>query len=116
MASIGIEDADGPPEPWASLPGYFETESVDQISDFPLFPLLAPELRLQIWEYALQEPETAHRRWNNAKFGYSLKRRVPPVLHVCKEVRNWFIQSTSLKDVSTSRYQLVSLRGENDGV
>lgn len=90
-------------------------QSVAAPSEFHLFSMLAPESRFQIWEYALQEPETAHRTWNNAKFSYSLRRRVPPVLQVCRETRMWFIRETWEEEVPRGRYQLVRLQECQEG-
>lgn len=90
---------------------YIHADSSAAPLEFHLFPILAPELRFQIWEYALQEPGTAHRTWNDNKFSYSLRRRVPSVLQVCRETRDWFIQEKVLR----GRYQLVRLQESQDG-
>lgn len=97
------------------LPAYCSMEIVPLAAEFRLFSMLAPELRFQIWDCALQESETAHRTWNNAKFSYSLRRRVPPVLQVCKETRDWFIQEPWVAEVPKGRYQLVRLRERQNG-
>ncbi|KAB5515619.1 hypothetical protein GE09DRAFT_979545 [Coniochaeta sp. 2T2.1] len=97
------------------LQQYTGTDSVEPQSEFHLFPLLPPELRLRIWEHALQEPATAHRTWNNDRFSYALRRRVPPVLQACRETRNWFIREPRLGEVPEGRYQLVHSRENQVG-
>ncbi|KAK3933976.1 hypothetical protein QBC46DRAFT_274702, partial [Diplogelasinospora grovesii] len=54
---------------------------------FQQFPVLPSEIRLQIWEQALPGPRVVPRTWNNDKYHYSLRRRVPLILQVCREAR-----------------------------
>jgi hypothetical protein len=109
MASYATAGDDNASAWYNMLLEYTQTDSVATQSVFHLFPLLAPELRFQIWEYALQEPATALRTWNNDKLSNALRRRVPPVLQVCRETRDWFIR----EHVPEGRYQLVHSR-ENE--
>jgi len=78
--------------------------------DFHLFPCLAPELRLQIWERALRDPAVIQHTWNNDKFSYAFRRKAPAVLQVCKETRAWFIGG-----VGEIRYDLLRQREDDDG-
>src|SRR3569833_1345251 len=78
--------------------------------DFYLFPLLAPELRLHIWKHALPDPAVIQHTWNNNKFSYAFRRKVPHVLQVCKETRAWFIGGAG-----GIRYDLLRQREAGDG-
>ncbi|KAK3933702.1 hypothetical protein QBC46DRAFT_275264 [Diplogelasinospora grovesii] len=84
-------------------------------SEFHLFTLLPPELRLLVWRYALPGPVLLLRTWNNAKSSYAIRNPVPSLLQVCQETRQWFIQGASKQ--SPYRYQFICQReGEAGGV
>jgi len=84
------------------------------LSEFHLFGDLPSELRLRIWGFSLRG-KVITRTWNNDKFGYSLRRRVPPVLQVCNETRSLFIRNEPPETPSSGKYQLVSLWETNEG-
>lgn len=115
VTSTAQAEDDNAPAWYSMFQEYIETVSVPMRSEFHLFPLLAPELRFRLLEQALQEPATALRTWNNDRFSYALRRRLPPVLQVCKETRDWFIWEPSRGDVPQGRYQLVHSREHHEG-
>ncbi|KAH8768394.1 hypothetical protein F5883DRAFT_418782 [Diaporthe sp. PMI_573] len=82
---------------------------------FHFFPLLAPELRRQVWEWALLRPSTVVRTWNNDKFSFGLRRAIPPVLQACTETRAWFIQRSHKRSQNTPQYDRIRQRQEEEG-
>ncbi|OHE92085.1 hypothetical protein CORC01_12600 [Colletotrichum orchidophilum] len=54
---------------------------------FHLFGSLSPELRTKIWRLAAPKPAVIERSPNNTTMSYGLRRRVPALLHVCRESR-----------------------------
>jgi len=79
------------------------------LSAFHLFSHLPPELRLRIWELASSK-EVVPRTWSNRQFDYFLKRKVPPVLQVCREARNFLIRDEQAQISTNQKYQLIWLR------
>jgi hypothetical protein len=90
-------------------------EKQEELSRFPQFQRLPPEIRYLIWEAAVPEPTAVPRTWNNAKFRYNLQRGVPAVLQACAESRALLLaQSPAAASGVGPKYQLVRTPGRED--
>jgi hypothetical protein len=55
---------------------------------------VAHAVETQDMEFSLPDRTPIVRTLNNAKFSYALRRRVPPVLQVCRETRHGFTRAS----------------------
>lgn len=86
----------------------------DHPSSFTHFSRLPIEVRYLIWEAAVPDPATVPRTWNSP-FGYSLRRKVPAVLHACPESRRLLTApAKGSYAASCPKYQLVQRPGRYD--
>ncbi|KAH8687264.1 hypothetical protein BGZ60DRAFT_4995 [Tricladium varicosporioides] len=70
---------------------------------FALFPELPLELRLRVWGYAAPEPQLIVQRRsekNNSRFTY--RRKVPSVLHACRESRLEYLEAKREEDQASA--------------
>ncbi|KAH6682644.1 hypothetical protein B0J14DRAFT_673019 [Halenospora varia] len=71
--------------------------------NFTLFPELPLELRLKIWGYAAPEPQLIVQRRsekNNSRFTY--RRKVPAILHACRESRLEYLDTGKQEDQASA--------------
>ncbi|OLN81923.1 hypothetical protein CCHL11_08600 [Colletotrichum chlorophyti] len=75
------------PDPLAMDLSLMDLEDSFKGPVFHLFTSLPPEVRTKIWRLAAPKPAVVERTINNTTMAYGLRRRVPALLHACRESR-----------------------------